>query len=59
MTQKTINCLKCRHYFVTWDPLRPRGCRLYGFKTQLMPSQLVYQATGAPCPSFEEKLRDV
>lgn len=58
MSQKTINCLKCKHFYVTWDPKNPRGCRLYGFKTKLMPSLLVFQSTGAPCPSFVDKSVD-
>lgn len=55
MDQKPVNCLKCKYFYVTWDSKHPRGCRLYGFKTQLMPSLLVFQSTGAPCPSYAEK----
>lgn len=55
MDQKTVNCLKCKHFYVTWDPRLPRGCRLFGFKTQLMPSLLVFQSTGAPCDAFVDK----
>ncbi len=56
MSRKSVNCLKCKHFFVTWEPKHPRGCRLYGFKTQLMPSLLVFQSTGMPCQGFEEKM---
>lgn len=55
MNQNRVNCLKCTHFYVTWDPNHPRGCRLFGFKTQLMPSLLVFQSTGAPCQRFVDK----
>ncbi len=58
MTEKTVNCLKCSYFYVTWDPRHPRGCRLFGFKTQLMPSLLVFQSTGAPCTGFVDKSAD-
>ncbi|WP_281887984.1 uracil-DNA glycosylase [Paenibacillus sp. YYML68] len=53
--QARINCVKCKHYYVTWEPSYPRGCRAYGFKTQALPSQLVLQSSGKPCLSYEEK----
>lgn len=56
MTQR-INCLKCRHYYVTWDPRYPRGCRAFGFKSQTMPSLQVLSSSGRPCLNFEPKGR--
>lgn len=50
-----IACMKCKHYHVTFDPASPRGCRLYGFKSSLMPYVLVKQSTGKDCAAFEEK----
>jgi len=54
------NCLRCRHFFVTWDARFPRGCRVFGVKTHRLPSQVVYESTGRHCPRFEqsEKVRD-
>nr|WP_090667678.1 uracil-DNA glycosylase [Paenibacillus tianmuensis] len=52
-----INCLKCKHFYVTWDPGFPRGCRAYGFKTTDMPSALVMRSSGKPCLSYEEKIK--
>lgn len=51
----SINCIKCKHYIVTWDSRFPRGCRLFDFKGAAMPSITVYQSTGAPCQNFQEK----
>ncbi|OMF13549.1 uracil-DNA glycosylase [Paenibacillus sp. FSL H7-0331] len=53
---KPINCIKCVHYYVTWDPAFPKGCRAFGFKTSEMPSTLVKRSSGHPCLKFESKL---
>lgn len=50
-----IDCLKCRHYYVTWDPSFPRGCKAFGFKSQAMPSVAVRNSSGSPCLNFEPK----
>ena len=50
-----IACMKCKHYHVTFDPASPRGCKLYGFKSPLMPYVLVKQSTGKDCEAFEER----
>lgn len=53
---KRINCHQCKHYFVTWEPGRPHGCRAYGFKSQQMPSMLVKQSSGQDCALFIQKV---
>ena len=50
-----VNCMKCKHYYVTWDPSFPKGCKLYGFKTSRLPASLVYESTGKQCESYEER----
>jgi len=55
MEEKRANCLKCKHYFITWDAQRPRGCRVFGFKSDKLPSQIVEKETGQECNSFQEK----
>ncbi|MDD2567746.1 MAG: uracil-DNA glycosylase [Sulfurimonadaceae bacterium] len=52
---KRINCRRCEHYFVTWEPQRPHGCRAYGFKSPHIPSLVVFQSTGSDCAFFKEK----
>ncbi|TVR72390.1 MAG: hypothetical protein EA427_03360 [Spirochaetaceae bacterium] len=47
------NCLKCRHFSVTWDRRFPRACRLFGVKSRRIPSVVVYETTGRHCPAFE------
>jgi len=56
MTKSTrINCLKCQHFYVTWDPKFPKGCKAYDFKSRNMPSQAVLNSSGQPCLSYEPK----
>jgi hypothetical protein len=50
-----IDCLKCKYFFVTWNPKFPRGCKLYGFKTAQFPSAEVFKASGEDCMGFEKK----
>jgi hypothetical protein len=50
-----IDCMKCRHFYITWDPKFPRGCRAFGFKTHSMPSLSVLSSSGKPCMNFELK----
>lgn len=53
--QRKINCLKCRHYFVTWDKKFPRGCQTFDFKTRFMPSDIVYHSSDMQCQFFAPK----
>jgi len=50
-----VKCIKCVHYFSTYDQQRPRGCRKFGFQSAKMPSILVKQETGQECIAFEER----
>jgi len=50
-----INCLKCRHYEVTWDPKFPRGCKVFKIKSVRLPSEVVRASTGRDCPAFEPR----
>jgi len=52
---KKINCRKCIHYFVTWKPLKPHGCKVYGFEAKQIPSMVVFSSSGLACQSYEEK----
>ncbi len=56
MADASPDCLKCAHFFVTWEPEFPRGCRVFGVKTRNMPSWEVRSATGTNCPAFEARI---
>ncbi len=49
------NCLRCMHYFITYDVARPRGCRAYGFKARQMPDRVVAESSGQPCRLFSPR----
>ncbi|MFC4601230.1 uracil-DNA glycosylase [Cohnella hongkongensis] len=52
---RRVDCMKCRHFYVTWDPNFPKGCRSFGFKSHTLPSLAVLSSSGKPCLSFEPK----
>lgn len=53
--QPRIDCMKCVHYYVTWDVNFPRGCKAFGFKSHVMPSITVRRSSGQACMNFEPK----
>lgn len=52
-----IDCLKCRHFYITWDELFPKGCKALGFKSRELPSLAVFRSSGMECQLFEPKGR--
>ncbi|MDR0354259.1 MAG: uracil-DNA glycosylase [Deltaproteobacteria bacterium] len=49
------NCRNCRHYFVTWEPRNPHGCKALGFKSSYLPHVHVFRTSGTPCQLFSLK----
>lgn len=54
-----INCFQCAYFQVTWDPVNPRGCKAYGFKSKQIPSLVVKQSSGMDCLKFVPKRGEV
>jgi len=54
-SEKGKNCLECKHFYVTWDQSFPKGCKVYGIKSQQMPSVLVKKTSGMDCQAFLAK----
>lgn len=53
-TTSRTRCRGCVHYYVTWDPRAPHGCRAMGFKSRRLPIAVVRRATAdADCLAFE------
>ena len=52
MNTDKVECIKCQHFAVTWNPQFPRCCKLYGFSSRELPSKEVYGATGEDCAGF-------
>jgi hypothetical protein len=55
MAEKFPNCLKCIHYYITYEPAMPYGCRAMKFKTARNPAQVVYSSSGMHCQLFKQK----
>jgi len=53
--QPPIDCFKCKYFYVTWDQNQPRGCKAFRFKSPLLPSVVVLEASGEPCLKFTPK----
>jgi hypothetical protein len=49
------DCLRCRHFKITWEPSFPRACLLFGVKCRNLPSMEVFLSTGKHCFAFETK----
>lgn len=50
------NCIQCIHYYVTYNPVNPYGCRAMGFKSSQNPALLVYTSSGIECQVFKKKI---
>lgn len=50
-----VNCMACRHFYITYEPSHPYGCRALGFKSKELPCRVVYVSSGMECQSFSKK----
>lgn len=48
-------CLSCRHYYLTYDPRQPYGCRAMGFKSAKAPSLIAFETSGMICQLMEPR----
>lgn len=49
------DCLRCRAYYVTYDPSLPHGCRSFGFRSARLPRDEVRLSSGAECAAYEPR----
>ncbi len=52
---KGIVCRHCEHYYITWDPKFPYGCKAFNFKSKVTPSMDVLRSSGQQCMKFVAK----
>ena len=57
MKRKVPPCIKCEHYYVTYDQRFPRGCRLFEIKSRMLPTYAVFRSTGQHCPAYQLKAK--
>lgn len=50
-----VNCIRCIHFFSTYDPQMPRGCRKFNIKSKTMPHILVEKESNHECRGFKER----
>jgi hypothetical protein len=50
-----MNCINCKHFFVTWESRFPYGCNAYEIKSKTAPNLQVLENTGLACLLFEFK----
>jgi hypothetical protein len=56
MQNKRVNCYQCKHFYVTWDPKFPRGCRAFAFKSASLPFVVVIETEKERIQSFPENI---
>jgi hypothetical protein len=47
--------VRCAHYFITYDPRFPYGCRVMNFKSRASPDKEVSATTGMNCQTFQPR----
>jgi hypothetical protein len=52
-----IDCRKCEHFKITWIKEQPYGCKLFGFKSKVIPSREVFITSGKECVKFTPKVQ--
>ncbi|WP_415036310.1 hypothetical protein [Azonexus sp.] len=45
-------CRDCRHYYITFVPNMPYGCRELGFQSAQEPARVVFNSSGQHCLYF-------
>jgi len=48
-------CGNCQHYFITYDPKKPWGCRKFNFKSAFLPNYIVKNSSGMDCAYYKLK----
>lgn len=50
-----VNCNQCKHYYITFKPATPMGCRAFGIESKFLPSRVIKQESGEDCKAFSPK----
>lgn len=58
MNKDTINCYKCKYFYITWNKDFPKGCKFFGFTTHKLPSTYVLESSGEACHGFSLKSKE-
>jgi hypothetical protein len=51
------NCHQCKHFYITWNPKIPNGCKKFQIQCKDQPSAIVAAAGQGECQGYELKKR--
>ena len=52
------NCNKCQHFYVTYKPKFPYGCKAFGVISKKLPYLEVKRISGIDCALFSNKIKN-
>jgi hypothetical protein len=52
---KKPTCMQCKHFYITFDPQAPKGCRIFQFASVQYPSVVVERESGSECSGFQAR----
>ena len=55
--KNTVKCHGCSFFYITYKQLKPYGCKAYGFISRLLPSKVVFDASGIKC-AYKSLIKD-
>jgi hypothetical protein len=53
--RQKVLCLRCRHYFVTWDKNHPHGCKAFKLKSAVLPYYDIQLVSNMNCLKYEAR----
>ena len=54
----SARCRDCKHFYITFDPKTPNGCKVYQIQCKGQPSNIVKRANnGEECIGFSPKVK--
>lgn len=54
-----IRCYNCKHFYITYKPKFPYGCRAFGIIAKKNPYLEVRSISGTNCALFSKKVKNV
>tara|TARA_B100000686_G_C16723731_1_gene936542 strand:+ start:1097 stop:1297 length:201 start_codon:yes stop_codon:yes gene_type:complete len=57
MTEK--NCVNCNHFYITYTPNFPYGCKAFGIRSKNIPYLEVRRISGTDCALFSKRIKNV
>ena len=54
-----IRCCNCKHFYITYKPKFPYGCKAFGIISRNIPFLEIKQVSGTNCALFSKKVKNV